>query len=58
MFNNFFSENRAVYEIMRKNIVETDRTHDNITRRIRIACWITNGTDTHSEYELLIAVPR
>jgi len=25
MFNNFFSENRAVYEIMWKNTVETDR---------------------------------
>ena len=25
MFNNFFSENRAVYEKMRKNIVESDR---------------------------------
>jgi hypothetical protein len=25
MFNNFVSENRAVYEIMWKNVVETDR---------------------------------
>jgi hypothetical protein len=24
MFNNFFSENRTVYEIMSKNIVETE----------------------------------
>jgi len=33
-------------------------TDDNITRRMRIECWINNGTDTHSEYELMIAVPR
>jgi hypothetical protein len=25
MFNNFFSENRTVYEIMRKNMVQPDR---------------------------------
>ena len=33
-----------------------------MTRRMRIACWITSGADTHThthtEYELLIAVPR
>jgi len=27
MFNNFFSENRAIYEIMWKNILELDRSH-------------------------------
>ena len=25
--------------------------------RMRIACWITNATDTHSEYAILIASP-
>ena len=25
-------------------------TDDNIIRRMRIACWITKATDTHSEY--------
>jgi len=25
-------------------------TYENITRRMRIACWITEVTDTHSEY--------
>ena len=33
-------------------------THDNIIRRMRIACWITKATDTHSEYVILIAFPR
>ena len=37
----------------------TDRqaTDDNI-RRMRVACWITNATDTHSEYVILTAFPR
>ena len=33
-------------------------TRDNITRRMRFACWITKATDTHSEYLILIAFPR
>ena len=32
-------------------------TDDNIIRRMRIACWITTATDTHSEYVILIAFP-
>jgi len=39
MFNNFFSENSAVYEIMWKNIVELDRSQMTIWR-VHIACWI------------------
>ena len=31
---------------------------DSITRRMRFACWVTKDTDTHSEYEILIAFPR
>ena len=56
VFNNFFSlpENRAVYEIMWKNIAETDRPQK---MRMRIACWIPKATDTHSEYVILIAFP-
>jgi hypothetical protein len=27
MFNNFFSENRTVYEIIPKNVVETEGPH-------------------------------
>ena len=50
----FFSENCAVYEIMKKDIVEPDRPQMTIWR-MRIACWITKATDTHSEYVILIA---
>jgi hypothetical protein len=32
-------------------------TDDNITRRMRFACWIPKATDTHTEYEILIAFP-
>jgi len=51
------SENRAVYEIMCKNMEQPDVTDVNIIRRMRIACWIPKTTDTHSEYVVLIAFP-
>jgi hypothetical protein len=58
MFNNFSTENRAVYEIMWKNVVERGRPADDHTvRRTRIACWITTATNTQSECLMLIAFP-
>jgi hypothetical protein len=33
-------------------------TDDDIVRRMRLACWITKATDTHSEYVIFIAFPR
>ena len=50
-------ENRAAYEIMWRNIVKPDRPQMTIWR-IRIACWITKATNTHSEYVILIAFPQ
>jgi hypothetical protein len=50
----FFFENRAVYEIMWKNIVQRGRPQTTIWR-MRIACWVTKATDTHSEYVIIIA---
>ena len=49
MFNNvsFFKENRPVYEIMWKNIVEADRPKIKIWR-MRIACGIRKSTHTHN----------
>jgi len=55
MFNNP-PEDRTVYEIMWKNIVEPDRPHITIGR-MRIACSIPKATETHSEYVILIAFP-
>jgi hypothetical protein len=43
---------------MWKNVVDTDRSHDNIMRRVGVACRITKATDTHSEYVTLIAFPQ
>ena len=50
MFSNFFSENRAVYEIVSKNVVKPGRSQTAIKRRV--ACWISKATraqaQTHS----------
>ena len=45
MFKNPFSENRAVYEMMWKNIVERGMQQMTIWR-MRIACWIPTVTHT------------
>jgi hypothetical protein len=60
VFNKFlYLKNRAVYEIMWKNVVRVRQTtDDNIIQRMRFACWITKVTDTHSECVILIALPR
>jgi len=50
----FFSENRAVYEIMWKNIVQPDRPQMTIWH-MRIACWIPKATDKHWKYVMPIA---
>ena len=52
----FFFENLAVYEIMWKNIVQPDRPKMTIGS-MRIVCWITKATNTHSEYVILTAFP-
>jgi hypothetical protein len=63
MFNNpppyhhHHHENRAVYQIMCKNMVEPDRSQMT-KRRMRFACWIIKTTNTHSELVTLIAFPR
>ena len=62
MFNKpFFSENRAIYEIMWKNSVEWGKAQMTIWRMC-ITCWITKTihthththTHTHSEYVIVI----
>ena len=52
----FFPENRAVCEIMWKNIVQPDSPRTTIWR-MRFACWIPKATDTHFEYVIPIALP-
>jgi hypothetical protein len=60
VFNNFFFENRAVYEIrnMEKHGSVGQATDDNTTRLMCIACWLTKAIDTHSEYVILFAFPQ
>ena len=53
---NVFFKNRAVFEIMWKNVVERGRPQMT-TWRVRIACWVTKATNAHSEYEILIDFP-
>jgi hypothetical protein len=48
--------NRAMYEIMWRNITESDRSQTSIWR-MRFACWILDTTKTESEYVILIAFP-
>ena len=47
MFNTFFFENCAVYEIMWKNIVQPGRRKMTIWR-VRVACWLPKATHTHT----------
>jgi hypothetical protein len=56
IFSNFYYENRAIYEIMWKNIVERGRAQMAIWR-MRTACWIPKAAYTHSEYVTFIAFP-
>jgi hypothetical protein len=46
MLNNFFSENRAVYEIMSKIMVEPD-TPQMTTQNMCFAWWIAKATVSH-----------
>ena len=57
VFNNFFLiQNRAVYNIMWRNIVEPGRPHMTIWR-MRITCCVPKTTNTHAEYVTLFAFP-
>jgi hypothetical protein len=53
----FFLENRAVYEVMWKNMVQLGRPQMTIWG-LRIACWVTKATNTHTGCAILIAFPQ
>ena len=51
-----FFENCTAYETMWRNMVQSDRPQMTIrgtVQRMRIACWITKTTNTHSEYVII-----
>jgi len=52
MFNTFFY--RALYRML-KNTVEPDRPQ--MTWRMRLACWIPEATNTHSDYVIINVFP-
>ena len=56
VFSNVFSKIVPFYEIMWRIIVERDRPQTTI-KRLRIACWIPEATNTHSGCVILIAFP-
>ena len=56
LFFFFFFENPTLYEIMWKNTTEPNKLLM-IIWWVRIACWVTKATSTHSDYEFLIAFP-
>ena len=49
----FFPKKRTLYEIMWKNTVKCGKPQMTIWR-MRIACWIPNSTNTHSENVIII----
>jgi hypothetical protein len=53
-----FFLNHAIYEIMWKEYETARRVTDEIIQRMRITCYITNATDTLSEYVILLALPQ
>jgi len=56
LFSVTFLENRAIYEIMWKNTVERGRPQVAMWR-MRIACWITQATHTHTLTVCSTALP-
>ena len=56
VFNIFFIEKRAVYEIMCKDILKAGRPQLTIWR-MRTKFWLPKAINTHSEYVILIAFP-
>jgi hypothetical protein len=51
-------KNRAVFlDNVEKFCRIGEATDDSITRRLRLACWITKATNTHSEHVIVIAFP-
>ena len=43
---------------MEKHGTDGQATDDNITRCMCLACWLSEATDIHLEYVILIAFPR
>jgi hypothetical protein len=58
LYAQYFILNHAVCEIMWKEYEAARWATDEIIRRMHIAYYITNATNTHSEYVILLALPQ
>jgi hypothetical protein len=56
VFNNF-SKPCRLWDNVEKCGRAGQTTDDDIMRRMRVACWVTKVTDTHSEYIILSTSP-
>jgi hypothetical protein len=54
MFNIFFFENGAVFNMKWENFAEPEKAQMTIWR-MRITCWVTKATNTHPKYVIIIA---
>jgi hypothetical protein len=54
----FFRKSWLLWDNVEKYGTARQATDDNIIWRMRFACCITKATDTHSQYVILIALPR
>ena len=53
----FFRKSCRLWDNVEKYGRGRQPTDDSVTRHMRIACWLTKATDTHSECVILIAFP-
>jgi hypothetical protein len=59
MFSNFFKRKSCLLSDNVEKRCRAGEVADNsVTRRVRFAYWVSEATNTHSEYVLLIAFPR
>jgi hypothetical protein len=58
MFNSFFFENRAVYEIMCRILYNRMGHIPQNKTAMRFGYWINKTTNIHSEYVIPIAFPQ
>jgi len=53
----FFLKSCCLWDNVEKYCAVGQAVHDNITKRMRFACWITKATNPHREYLILVALP-
>jgi hypothetical protein len=58
IFSNVSRKSCPLWDNVKIHITVGQATNDNVIRRMRFACWITEATVTHSEYVILIGFSR